>query len=150
MILIEPGDPRNPAILALLQASHALMQSLFAPEDNHFLSVDALCGPDIRFFSARRGDQIVGCAALALRDGYGEVKSMFVTPKARGTGAADALMRQIEDAARAEELPWLRLETGDTLEAAHRLYRRHGFKTCGAFGGYTANAASVFMEKPLD
>ena len=88
MIAVRPGNPRDPGALALLQASQALMRDLFAPEENHFLSVDALCAPDIRFFTAFRGAAPVGCAALALRDGYGEVKSMFVAPEARGTGAA--------------------------------------------------------------
>lgn len=150
MITIEPGDPRAPASLALLQASHAMMTELFQPEENHFLSVDQLCGEDIRFFTARSGDTVTGCAALALRDGYGEIKSMFVAPEARGTGTADALMRMLEDEARAAGLPWLKLETGDLLHAAHKLYARHGFETCGPFGAYAANASSVFMEKRLD
>ncbi|MAQ84635.1 MAG: GNAT family N-acetyltransferase [Maritimibacter sp.] len=149
MIAVEPGDPRHPQAMALLQASHALMQELFEPEENHFLSVDQLCGPDVRFFTARNGETITGCAALALRDGYGEIKSMFVSPDARGTGTADALMRMLEDEARAAGLPWLRLETGDLLHAAHKLYARHGFETCGPFGAYQANSSSVFMEKPL-
>jgi hypothetical protein len=36
---IRQGDPREAGALALLQASHALMESLFPPEDNHYLSV---------------------------------------------------------------------------------------------------------------
>ena len=149
MIIVEPGDPHHPQATALLRQSHALMQSLFAPEDNHFLSIDALVAPDIRFFVARRDGQIIGTAALRIMPGYGEVKSMFVAEEARGSGAADALLRQVEDEARAARLPWLRLETGDLLHAAHKVYARHGFVPCDPFGDYAANASSIFMEKPL-
>ncbi|MBV0910761.1 GNAT family N-acetyltransferase [Anianabacter salinae] len=148
-LTVGPGDPRDPQATALLRDSHALMQRLFAPEENHFLSLDALAGPDIRFFTARLGDTIVGTGALALRDGYGEVKSMFVADVARGKGAAAALLGAIEAEARALGLPLLRLETGDKLDSAHRLYARHGFAPRGPFGDYTANATSLFMEKPL-
>ena len=149
MLIVEQGDPRAPQATALLQASHALMERLFPPEDNHYLSIDALCTPDIRFFIAREGDTVLGCAALANKGDYGEVKSMFVSEDARGKGVADALLRQLEDYARELDLPVMRLETSDLLHAAHRLYERHGFVKCEPFGGYVANKTSVFMEKRL-
>ena len=148
-LTILPGDPRDHAATALLQASHALMEELFEPEDNHFLSIDALCTPDIRFFVAQMNGDTIACAALALRDGYGELKSMFVAPSARGSGAADALMHRLETEAKSNALPILRLETGDILHAAHKLYERHGFTYCGPFGDYVENKSSVFMEKHL-
>ena len=149
MLIIEQGDPRDPQATALLQASHALMERLFPPEDNHYLSIDALCTPDIRFFIAREGDAVLGCAALADKGDYGEMKSMFVSEDARGKGVADALIRQLEDYARELDLPVIRLETGDLLHAAHRLYERHGFVKCAPFGDYVVNKTSVFMEKRL-
>jgi putative acetyltransferase len=52
MIVIERSDPKEPQATALLQASHALMQSLFPPEDNSFLSIRRpLCAQ--RLFSHR-------------------------------------------------------------------------------------------------
>lgn len=149
MIIVEPADPRAPGPLRLLQESHALMQRLFDPEDNHFLSVDALGARGVHFFQARRGTAILGVGALAEKDGYGELKSIFVDEGARGSGIADALMRQLEDQARRLGLPLLRLETGSLLHAAHRLYARHGFTACEPFGDYDASEFSVFMEKPL-
>jgi len=148
-LIVEPGDPRDPQATALLQASHALMESLFPPEDNHFLSIDALCTPDIHFFIAREADTTFGCAALANKGEYGELKSMFVAETARGKGAADALMRQLEDHARTLKLPTLKLETGNLLHAAHKMYERHGFSLCQPFGDYIANETSIFMEKHL-
>lgn len=148
-LTVRLGDPRDPEAAALLSASHALMQRLYPAEANHYLSVKALCAEDIRFVVARDGAKTVGCGALALKDGYGELKSMFVATAARGTGAADALMRHLENMARDAGLALLRLETGDTLHAAHRLYSRHGFTACGPFGDYSENPHSLFMEKAL-
>jgi putative acetyltransferase len=146
---IRPGDPREPGAMALLQASHALMESLFPPEDNHYLSVDALLVPEIAFFVAEDGGEILGTIALARTAGYGEVKSMFVSPAARGRGVARALLAHLEGVARGAGLPLLRLETGNLLEAAMALYTAQGFRQCGAFGEYEVNGTSVFMEKTL-
>ncbi len=149
MIIVERGNPKDEQASTLLRASHALMQSLFPPEDNFFLDIDQLCAENIRFFTAREGDRVLGTGALAIKDGYGEVKSMFVDDAARGKGIAAALLRQIEDEARAEGLPSLKLETGNLLHAAHRLYERQGFTRCGPFGDYPDAASSIFMEKAL-
>lgn len=146
---ITAADPKTPGASALLNASHALMQSLFPPEDNFFLDIDALCAPEIRFFAAMQGTTCLGTGALALRDGYGEVKSMFVDEAARGRGVADAILRRIEDEARSLGLAALKLETGNVLHAAHRLYARHGFTPCGPFGDYPKTPSSIFMEKTL-
>ena len=125
------------------------MESLFPPEENFHLDIDALSAPDIRFFIARQDEILLGTAALALKDDYGEVKSMFVAVEARGKGVAAALMQRLEDEARQHDLTALRLETGDALTAAIRLYERHGFTHCSPFGEYEANSTSVFMEKTL-
>ena len=149
MIIVEKSDPHHPQATALLRQSHALMQELFPPEDNYYLEIDDLVADNIAFFTARKGDQIIGTAALANKGDYGEIKSMFVDEAARGTGAADALMRQLEDEARELKLPMLKLETGNVLHAAHKLYARHGFTECGVFGDYVTANSSIFMEKSL-
>ena len=148
-ILVEPGDPREAKTTALLRASHALMQSLFPEHENHCLSIDDLCGPDIHFFIAREAQEILGTGALADHKEYGEIKAMFVAPVARGRGVGDAILRKLEDYARLLGLPAICLETGASLDAAYRLYQRHGFKTRGPFGEYQANETSLFMEKSL-
>jgi len=149
MITVRPGRPDSPEGTALLTASHAYLQSLYPPEDNYFLSIDELCAPHIRFFIAEQDDTPCGCAALAVMGDYGEVKSMFVDPTLRGSGSGAALMERLEAEARALGLAAMKLETGDDLYPAHRLYRRHGFTDCGPFGDYTEGPHSVFMEKRL-
>jgi putative acetyltransferase len=148
-LVIERGDPRNPEARALLAASHALMQELFTPDANHFLSLEALAAPEIVFFVARLDGRAVGCGALAIRDGYGEIKSMFVDPDTRRAGVAAGLIGRLEAEAMACGLEILRLETGNLLDAAVALYRRHGFTVRGPFGSYSAHPHSVFMEKRL-
>jgi len=149
MIIVERTDPHHPQATALLKQSHALMQSLFPPEDNFYLEIDDLVAPNIHFFSARVGEETLGTGALMVTMGYGEVKSMFVSEAARGKGVAAALLRQIEDTAREEGVSLLKLETGNVLHAAHRLYARHGFTECGVFGDYELGKSSMFMEKSL-
>lgn len=149
MIIVEGKDPHHPQVKALLKQSHALMQSLFPPEDNFYLDIDDLVDPKIHFYAARVSTDFCGIGALKINDGYGEVKSMFVAEDARGKGVADAILRQIEDQARADGLPVLKLETGNVLHPAHRLYRRFGFKDCGVFGDYAEAKSSIFMEKKL-
>ncbi|MEP2531095.1 GNAT family N-acetyltransferase [Shimia sp.] len=148
-IRIVPGNPRDRQATALLQASHALMQSLFNPEENHFLSIDDLCVPEIRFFIARQGEKTLGCAALANRGDYGEIKSMFVDPVARGKGVAHKLMQRLNAEAVAQGLASLKLETGNKLAQAHSLYRAHGFVDCGPFGAYETNTSSIFMTRDI-
>jgi len=94
-------------------------------------------------------DRIVGTGALAVKPGYGEVKSMFVAADARGQGVARAVLGAIERAARDKGLKTLRLETGDSLHAAHRLYEEAGFTYRGPFGDYQDDPLSRFMEKPI-
>ena len=148
-VTVRPGDPRSEAGRALLGASHAYLASLYPAEHNHYLSVDELAQPHIDFWIAEVDGQPRGCIALARMGDYGEVKSMFVDPAARGAGIGAALLSALEERARATGLPVLRLETGDDLYPAHRLYRRHGFTDCGPFGDYEEGPHSVFMEKRL-
>ena len=148
-VTVETADPRVPAVAALIGESHALMRSLFPPEDNFHYSLDELTAAHITFFVARRGGDTLGTGALADMGDYGEVKQMYVAEPARGTGTGGLLLARIEDTARAKGLPALMLETGNLLHAAHRLYARAGFTERGPFGDYPAANSSVFMEKRL-
>ena len=148
-VTVRKASPREPGATALLTASYAYLRALYPPEDNYFLSIDDLCVPAIAFFVAEREGVTLACAALATKDGYGEVKSMFTAPDARGAGTGALLMQALEAEARAQGLPLMRLETGDNLYPAHRLYQRHGFSLSGPFGDYTKGPHSVFMEKRL-
>jgi putative acetyltransferase len=147
---IRPEPPRQPDIIALLDASDAFSQALYPPESNHLLDVASLEHPSVRFFVARTQGTAIACGAVVLAgDGTAEIKRMFVAEQARGTGTAQALLATLEQTARAEGATTLRLETGIHSHAALRLYERNGFARRGPFGSYAEDPLSVFMEKDL-
>ncbi|MFV3130220.1 GNAT family N-acetyltransferase [Niveispirillum sp. KHB5.9] len=151
-IHVTLADPTQPDARALIAALDLYLGQLYQPEDNHLLDPEQLRAPDMRFLLARRDGRAVGCGALRLDPaaGYAEVKRMYVDPVHRGRGIAGAIMAQLEELARAEGIPLLKLETGDLQREAVGLYRRLGFTDCGAFGEYSCGGgASIFMEKHL-
>lgn len=149
MIVIKAAHPKDPEITNLLRQSHALMLSLFSAEDCHFLDIEALCKPDIRFFAAYSGDGAIGTGALKIIADYAEIKSMFTDPSKRGLGAAQAILSTLIETAKHQNIGELKLETGVGLDSAHALYIRNGFEICGPFGDYEASAASVFMRRSI-
>jgi putative acetyltransferase len=137
--------------MRLLAALDAYLESLYPPESNHILGIDALCAPNIRFFVARRRGEAVGCGALRIDStGYGEAKRMFVHPEARGRKLGRAILMRIEEQASREGLKWVRLETGIHQAAALALYRRAGYAERGPFGEYTSDPLSHFLEKSIE
>jgi putative acetyltransferase len=141
-------------IRQLIAELNETLSAEYPPEQRHGLALDAIFQPHIRFFVARLDGEAVGCGGVALFDDFAEVKRMYVRESVRGRGVAQALLHQLETAARAAGLSALRLETGDRQHAAMRLYERAGFRRCPAFGDYLgkppqAIAASIFYERQL-
>ena len=134
---------------ALLRASRAMMAGLYPPESCHGLDLGAYERAEVTLFVAREDGVAVGCGAFQLHgDGSAEVKSMFVTPSARGRGVGRAILEAIEGAVRGR-VSALRLETGVKQLPAIRLYQAAGFARRGPFGSYRDDPLSIFMEKPL-
>lgn len=143
------GDPQRDDVIALLTASDAYMAALYPAESNHMLDVDALRQPDIRFLIVERADAAVGCGAIRIADGYGELKRMWVDPALRGHRLGIRILEALIDEARRLKLPVLRLETGISQPEALGLYARFGFVNIPAFGEYKPDPLSVFMERRL-
>jgi GNAT superfamily N-acetyltransferase len=102
------------------------------------------------FLIARRGGEPVGCGGLRPIDAeHGEVKRMFVTPTARGSGVSVAILAALE--AEARERGWSRLvlETGIGQPDAIRFYTREGYAPIPAFGHYADSAISLCFGKEL-
>jgi putative acetyltransferase len=148
-VVIAPEAPNQPEVIALLEAGDAYMNALYPPENNYMLDVADLMVPAITFLVARREGEAVGCAALARRQGYAEIKRMWVTPQARGLKLGRRLLDALETLARGEGIPALKLEAGHEQPEAMGLYRAAGFRECSAFGDYPEGPPSVFMEKRL-
>jgi putative acetyltransferase len=149
-VVIAFESPRQPDVARLIEALDAYQAALYPAESNHFLAIEALAAPDVRFLVARRAGEALGCGALRVDPaGYGEVKRMFVRPDARGLRVGARLLARLEQQARDERLACLRLETGIRQAAAIGLYRAFGFQDRGPFGDYLPDPLSIFMEKPL-
>jgi putative acetyltransferase len=148
-IEIAVERPVGADVAALLRASRAMMAGLYPPESCHGLDLGAYERAEVTLFVAREHGVAVGCGAFQLHgDGSAEVKSMFVTPDARGHGVGRAILAAIEAAVRGR-VSALRLETGVRQLPAIRLYEAAGFARCGPFGSYPDDPLSVFMEKLL-
>ena len=146
---IESASAASEDARRLIAALDAYLDSLYPPEENYLLDIEALCQPEVSFMLARLGDEAIGCGAIVAHANYAEVKRMFVLPTARGQGIAGQIVTALESAARTRGLTHLRLETGTLMPDAQKLYARCGFAVCGPFGEYVDNGASVFMEKRL-
>lgn len=112
MMSINQETPASPEAQELLAQSEALSAALYPPESCHIASVDDLSRDSARFFIARSDGRAVGCGALVVADGCGQIKRMFVDPATRGQGLGRAILDAIENTARTEGLDVLRLETG--------------------------------------
>jgi putative acetyltransferase len=147
----------HPQVVGLLAQLDAYLGSLYAPEDNHILDLQALLQPEVDFAVAAKGAQVLGCGATrrmpaeaqTADQAYGEVKRMFVAPVARGQRVAERLLGFLEERLMAEGYALATLETGrDQIEAV-RLYERCGYVRRGPFAGYPDNGLSLFFEKRL-
>jgi putative acetyltransferase len=147
MRIIEGGldDPR---VVALLHTHVVRARAETAAGSSHALDLAGLRAPEVTFWSAWEGEEVVGVGALKrLGAEHGEIKSMHTAEAARGRGVASALLREIVAGARARGMTRLSLETGSWpyFLPARALYLRHGFVECGPFGDYRADPNSVFM-----
>ena len=147
-IKLESVD--QPVIIQLISALDAYQGALYPAESNYHLSVEALKASNVLFAVARDDEgAVIGCGAIVLFDGYGELKRMFVPPEQRGHGVAKAVMALLEAHAVQRNCRLLRLETGIYQPEAHGLYSRAGYTRRGPYGDYPDDPLSVFMEKTI-
>jgi len=149
-MIINTESPDQPEVRAMLERLDAYCAALYPAESNHLMDIDSLMRGDVLFLVARDVDgSAVGCAALVNRDGYGEVKRMFVDEHRRGLGTGRQLLEHLVLFAGMAGVRMLKLETGIHQPEALALYEGFGFVRCGPFGEYADDPLSVFMEKRL-
>jgi len=151
-LVFVPDDLSSSATRELVAHHLTGMHASSPPESVFALDIDGLRHPDVTFFSARLGDEVVAIGALKTLDPEnGELKSMRVADAHLGTGGGRAMLRHLLGEARARGMRTVWLETGspDDFIPARRLYESEGFVECGAFGDYPENPFSVFMTRAL-
>ena len=141
-------SPDQPDVLALIEDLDAYQKPLYPIESFHGIDMAALTRPNVLFAVARDAAGVaLGCGAIVVGAGYGEVKRMYTRPEARGLGIGQRLLALLEREARARGCDLFRLETGYLQHEALRLYARCGYGRRGPFGDYIDDPLSVFMEK---
>ena len=138
---------------ALIDALNAELSEIYSePGATHFGldPGDVAEGRGIFLVVYREGTP-VGCGALRLLDAEtAELKRMYVSPPARGTGLGRRLVAALEAEARALGARRLVLETGVRQTAALALYRATGFHGIPLYGEYRLSPeTSVCLGKDL-
>ena len=148
-LMIEQRPWTDPAGLALRAAQRAELDERYGCDD-HEPGTPPSAGDIDVFLVAVDGSDPIGCGALRRHDETSaEVKRMYVVPDRRGSGVAAALLRALEDAARARGWTTLRLETGPAQPDAIRFYEREGYRQIPLFGVYIGSDMSVCYERAL-
>ena len=151
--MVALDDPRSADVRELIR-THFNVSRDITPEGFSFaMDADALTGPDVSFFTARREGALVGMAALKRLDAtHAEVKSMHTAAPVRGQGIGRMLLDHLLAFASDHGFHRVSLETGttDDYAPARALYRNAGFEPCGAFGDYAASPHNTFMTLVLD
>lgn len=148
-VTVEP--PRASGVEALLQLSDDYAFSLYPAESCYLLDVSELEKPGVTVFVGRdAGGRALGIAALVVKsDGAAELKRMFVHEDSRGQGLASTLLTAVEQAASANGVTLLQLETGPLQHAAIALYERREYARIPNFGDYVGDPYSVCYAKTL-
>lgn len=149
---IRVDDLSSPAVHALLEEHLQSMARYSPPESIHALDIEALRQPDITFWCAWDGGDLLGCGALKkLADDHAEIKSMRTANAHRRQGVAATILGHILEVARQRGYRRLSLETGSmaAFEPARAMYTRFGFSSCDPFADYVEDRHSVFMTRAL-
>jgi putative acetyltransferase len=149
-VFIRKEDPAQSDVVELLRHGEAFSASLYPPESNHHLPLEALRRPEVRFLVARDAEgNALATGALVLRGGWAEIKRMWVEEAARGRGIAGRILKALMAEAGRAGVEMLVLETGIANHAALALYEKTGFKRREPFADYRPDPLSVFMERRL-
>ncbi|MFD2327915.1 GNAT family N-acetyltransferase [Cohnella sp. GCM10020058] len=145
-------DLSGPEVAALLEAHLRGMAADTPPESIHALDLEGLKRPEITFWSAWDGRELMGCGALKdLGGGHGELKSMRTAAAHLRKGVAAGVLAHIVAEARRRGFERVSLETGspDSFIPARKLYEKFGFAYCGPFADYGEDPYSVYMTMTL-
>ncbi|KZX21117.1 GNAT family N-acetyltransferase [Rathayibacter tanaceti] len=126
LIETTAGDP---AATALFAAQEADLLARYGGDDTGQRPPD-----DAPTLLLVVGGEPVGCVALAVEDGIGEIKRMFVAEEARGRGLSRVLLSGVERVAVREGVDLLRLVTGVEQPEAMALYASSGYEPIAGYG----------------
>jgi DNA-binding MarR family transcriptional regulator/GNAT superfamily N-acetyltransferase len=138
LVTIALADPTNSDVRWCFERYFAELGERFEAGFEPALSISAhaheLTPPTGLVLLARLREEPVGCGALKFHENApGEIKRMWVAPRARGLGLGRRLLEALERHAREAGVAVLHLETNHTLIEAIQLYRDCGYQEVEAF-----------------
>ncbi|WPH16645.1 GNAT family N-acetyltransferase [Variovorax paradoxus] len=141
-------NPGQPDVIQLIDDLDAYQKPLYPPESHYGIDIAALSAAHVLFAVARdEAGMAIGCGALVMNAGYGELKRMYVRPQNRGQGVATKVLGFLEAEAAVRGCAVFRLETGVRQPEALAFYARAGYARRERFGDYPDDPLSVFMQK---
>lgn len=149
---IRIDDLTGPEITNLIEEHYKEMLSQSPEESMHALDLDRLKKPEITFWTAWEGKELLGCGALKELDPtHGEIKSMRTASLHTRKGVARRILEHMLEEAQGRGYHQVSLETGtlDSFKPAINLYIKLGFEYCEPFADYVEDPYSVFMTKQL-
>ena len=146
---IEPGDDATVAsIIRTVMPEFGADGPGFAIHDPEVDGMSrAYAGARHLYLVVVKDGRVVGGGGIAPLAGgephVCELRKMYFLPAARGAGAGDRLLARLLDEARARDFTLCYLETLTGMDAAQRLYEKHGFRrisqAMGATGHFACN-----------
>lgn len=151
-VTITRESPLGPDLAHIFARHTADMHADTPPESIHMMDASELDVPEVSFFVMRQDGAPVAMGAFKrIEADHAEIKSMHVLIENRGQGLSRRMLTHLMEAARAEGIARLSLETGsqEMFRPARVLYERAGFTECSPFGDYVLDPMSVFMTRTL-
>ncbi|MBA3961291.1 MAG: GNAT family N-acetyltransferase [Chthoniobacterales bacterium] len=152
-LAIAPADSFAPESLRLAGALWAELSTIYPEQTAPPFPPRDIVGERAVFMVASLGEKAIGCGAVRpFPDGppeIAEVRRMYVAPEARGRGVAAAILRALEDWARARNYALMRLETGARQPIAIHLYERVGYYRIPSYGHHAEDPLALCFEKHL-
>lgn len=165
MTMTVANEPSSPQIAlydsrfrdAFVALNFEWIQTYFVVEEH---DLDQLNNPEKNIlepggeiFFVIENDQVVGtCAMIPVgqpeKPGY-ELAKMAVSPKCRGRGYGDVLMKAAVDWARGKGAAYVMLLSNTVLEPAITLYKKHGFQTVNLGPHPDYERCNIEMTLPL-
>jgi DNA-binding MarR family transcriptional regulator/GNAT superfamily N-acetyltransferase len=138
MVQITVADPTSQDARWCFEHYFTELGERFETSFDPTLSISAhaheLTPPAGLLLIARLRGEPVGCGALKFHENaIGELKRMWIAPRARGLGLGRRMLLTLEHEAREAGIRVLHLETNRTLIEAIELYRHAGYQEVEAF-----------------
>lgn len=131
---IAPADsPAIAAVIRCVMPEFGAGGAGFAIHDAEVNDMaSAYAQPGCAYFVVESAGRVLGGGGVAALSGgpsgVCELRKMYFLPELRGRGAGDALIARCLDAARGLGFTQCYLETLTGMDAAQRLYEKHGFR----------------------